>query len=74
MPDPANYAAALRKSFEELRAAALGGAKPKAKAATPRARKPAKVAKTAAPAKKARPVAAKPKATAASRARKKEKA
>lgn len=79
MPDPANYAAALRKSFEELRAAALGGAKPKAKAApakagTPRARKPVKVAKTAAPAKKARPVAAKPKTTAASRARKKEKA
>jgi|CXWL01.1.fsa_nt_gi WS/DGAT/MGAT family acyltransferase len=47
MPDPANYAAALRQSFAELRAATLGGVAPKAAA---NAAKPAKTA----PAKRAR--------------------
>lgn len=61
MPDPENYAAAIRESFEELRDAVLGGAK-KAPAKAPAARAPAAKAKApaAAPKPRGRPKLAKP--------------
>jgi diacylglycerol O-acyltransferase / wax synthase len=66
MPDPANYAAALQKAFDELKAAALGGAKPvvvKAKAAAVKGKaapaKKAAAAKNAAVKAPAKPAAAK---------------
>jgi len=53
MPDPENYAAALRSSFEALKAAILGGTSPKPKAAAkPRAAAKPKPATTPAPRRK----------------------
>lgn len=60
MPDPDAYAAALRESFEELKAATTGGAKPAPKPAPkPKSESPSKVATKSAKKASAKPAAKK---------------
>lgn len=79
MPDPANYAASLRLSFDELRAATKDGAvappaKKKAVSAKKAPAKPARGVKAVGTARKAKPAPARRDKEATSTRRKKEKA